>query len=83
MKASLIDCSDVQKTNAVMTWLMPSVAMKLFTFSLTTKNPEMNPAIAQAPRAMTIATMSGVVPLLASVAETTSANCIWAPIARS
>ena len=51
----MIDWSDVFATNAVMTWLMPSVAMKLFTFSLTTKNPETNPANAQAPRAMTIA----------------------------
>ena len=83
MKGSLIDWSDVQRMAAVMTWLMPSVAMKLFTFNLTTKKPDTNPAIAQAPRAMSIPTTSDVVPFSARVAETTSANDIWAPTARS
>ena len=62
---------------------MPSVAMKLLTFSLTTKNPLMKPAIAQAPRAMNIAARSGVLSVLDRYAEMTSAIDMLAPIARS
>ena len=60
----MIDWSEIFATTATMTWLMPSVAMKLLTFSLTTKNPETNPANAQATRAMTIAAISGVLSVL-------------------
>ena len=47
--------------NAVMTSLMPSVAMKLLTPSLTTKKPLMKPATAQANNATSIASTVGIV----------------------
>src|SRR5215211_3790153 len=83
LKALLIDWLDVRRMNAVITWLMPSVAMKLLTLSLTTKKPLISPATAQAPSATSIAATSGITFSLDRYDDTTSAIDIIAPTDRS
>ena len=78
-----IDWLAVCRTNAVMTWLMPRVAMKLLTFNFTTKKPLMKPATAQANRAMKMPTIGETVWFLASVVVMTSDIDINAPMDRS
>ena len=78
-----IDWFEVWSTNAVITWLMPSVAMKLFTRNFTTNSPLSAPVRAQAPRAMKMPATGGTVWCLASDVVMTRAIDIIAPMERS
>ncbi len=65
-----------------MIWLIPSVAMKLLTRSLTTTNPAITPAMAQATRAMNIAS-TGDTEFFAKEFTITNAIDMDRPMARS
>src|SRR5215510_6368043 len=69
--------------NAVITSLMPKVAMKLFTPSFTTKKPLRNPATAQANSATNMASTVGIELCFARYDVMTSDIDIIAPIDRS